>query len=156
AQSVTPYRYDTNTCTPPSGGSRCRATGDPTLRPMPIRVKQVRVAFYALEPAPPFGEQKSFPLGAYPLAEIVACVGEMDRASEDYRLPETMWGGETLCVFHEDGPQPLLGAYYRDNWAKALTEFKGEIEELPLRDGEALVDTSFAAFFPGDVVGIVR
>jgi hypothetical protein len=123
---------------------------------MAVRTKKLRVAFYALEPMSSFDDQREFPLGRYPLAAVIAAIGKLDPASEEYRLRDDLWGGETLCLFHDDGPQPLLGAYYRDNLARALTEYKGQVSEIPLRDGEALVDASFAVLFPEDVVGLVR
>lgn len=118
--------------------------------------RRLTVAFYAIEPMPVFDGLKTFAQGAYPLAEVLKIVQELDPAAEEYRIRDRLFGSETLCVLHEDGPQPVLGAYTRDNLAKALTEYKGEITELMLREGEALVDASYVAFFPSDVVGLVR
>jgi hypothetical protein len=118
--------------------------------------RQVAVSFYALGPMHPAEGQLSFTAGSYPLDAVQERIRKLDPASEEYRIRENLWGGETLCLLHEDGPQAVLGAYYRDNLAKAFTEYKGEITELALREGEALVDAAFAAFFPNDVVGLVR
>ena len=35
-------------------------------------------------------------------------IRNLDRESETYRIKDTLFGGETLCLLHEDGPQPLL------------------------------------------------
>lgn len=111
--------------------------------------------FYAVEPlAGPEG--RSFTRGAYPLSQVLDRLRRLDPAAEEYRIREDLFGGETLCLLHEDGPEPLLGVYYRDNLTRALTEYKGEVQELVLREGEAIVDAAYAAFFPGDVVGLVR
>lgn len=118
--------------------------------------RRLTVAFYALEPMPVFDGLKAFEPAGYPLAEVLDTVRKLDPAAETYRIRDKLFGSETMCVLHEDGPQPILGAYTRDNLAKALTEYKGEITELMLREGEALVDASYVAFFPLDVVGVVR
>lgn len=124
---------------------------------MPVVAKSLTVYFYVVEPMPTFGnELRSFNSGAYPIDDVLETIRRLDPAADDYRIQENLFGGETFCVVHDDGPQPVLGAYYRDNLARPLTEFKGEINELVLREGEALVDAAYASFFPGDVVGLVR
>ena len=115
--------------------------------------KRLNVYFYVIEPAPP---STTFVPGSYPLSEVVDRVRQLDPAAEDYRLKEDLWGGETLCLLHEDGPQMVLGAYYKDKLAKALTERKGLVRELELEDDEGLVDAAYGALFPSDVVGLVR
>lgn len=128
-----------------------------TLATVRARVKPLSVYFYALEPAPqPGGKGPTFRLGGYPLDEVLALIQSLDPAAEDYRIREGLFAGETFCLLHDDGPDPVLGCYYRDNLSKPLTEYKGEISELLLREGEALVDAAYAAFFQGDVVGLVR
>lgn len=122
---------------------------------MPVIAKSLTVYFYAIEPFPQAG-RRSFQSGAYPLDEVLDTIRRLDPAAEEYRLAETLYGGETFCLLHDDGPEPILGAYYRDDLVKPLTEYKGEINELLLREGEALVDAAYAAFFPGDVLGLVR
>jgi hypothetical protein len=119
--------------------------------------KTLTVYFYAIEPALRSGSDKpTFELGSYPLDTVLATIRSLNPAAEEYRIRDGLFAGETFCVLHEDGPQTVMGAYYRDNVSKPLTEYKGEINELFLRDGEALVDAAYAAFFPGDVVGLVR
>lgn len=119
--------------------------------------KSLTVYFYSIEPVSRFGgDGLTFELGAYPLDTVLNTIRTLDPASEEYRIRDGLFAGETFCVLHENGPKPIMGAYYRDNLSKPLTEYKGEINELFLRDGEALVDAAYAAFFPGDVVGLVR
>jgi hypothetical protein len=119
--------------------------------------KSLTVYFYSLEPVSYFeSEAKDFTLGSYPLQEVLDTITLADPSTESYRIKDDLFGGETFCLVHGDGPQPILGAYYRDNLARPIAEFKGEINELMLRDGEALVDAAYAAFFPNDVVGLVR
>lgn len=122
---------------------------------MPVVSKSLTVYFYAVEPFPRQG-MRDFRSASYPLSEVLKVIRKSDPTSEACRITEDLFGGETFCLLHEDGPQPILGAYYRDNLARPLTEYKGEINELLLREGEALVDAAYAAFFPGDVLGLVR
>lgn len=122
---------------------------------MPVVSKSLTVYFYAVEPFP-FQGMRDFASGAYPLNEVLDTIRKSDPTSEACRITENLFGGETFCLLHEDGPKSILGAYYRDNLARPLTEYKGEINELLLREGEALVDAAYAAFFPGDVLGLVR
>jgi hypothetical protein len=131
--------------------------GGSTLNAMAVINKSLTVYFYSLEPvAPVNGEGRPFELGSYPLAEVLDTITLADPASDTYRIREDLFGGETFCLVHADGPEPILGAYYRDNLARPIAEYKGEINELMMREGEALVDAAYAAFFPNDVVGLVR
>lgn len=123
---------------------------------MPVYQKSLTVYFYGLEPMGFFGGTKEFSPGEYPLDEVLDTIRKADPAEDSYRIREDLFGGETFCLVHDDGPQPILGAYYRDNLARPLAEYKGEITEVMLREGEALVDAAYAAFFPNDVVGLVR
>jgi hypothetical protein len=118
-------------------------------------VRSLTVYFYAIEPFP-LTDKRDFEAGSYPLESVLGSIRASDPATEEYRIRENLFGGETFCLVHDDGPEPILGAYYRDNLAAPLTEYKGEINELILRDGEALVDAAYMAFFPDDVVGLVR
>jgi hypothetical protein len=127
-----------------------------TLAAMAVHQRRMTVYFYAIEPAPPLGKAPTFDEGSYPLDHVLETILRLDPAAEEYRIKDGLFAGETFCVLHENGPQPVMGAYYRDNLSKPLTEYKGEINELFLRQGEALVDAAYAAFFPGDVVGLVR
>lgn len=147
-----PGRRLANICSPYTTLSHAT----PTLVNVKIVERKLTVAFYAVEPMPAFDGLKSFAQGAYPIAEVLDTVRGLDPAADTYRVSDKLFGSETLCVLHEDGPQSILGAYTRDNLAQALTEYKGEITELMLREGEALVDASYVAFFPLDVVGVVR
>lgn len=122
---------------------------------MPVVSKALTVYFYAIEPFSVNGT-RAFSSGSYPLNDVLAKISELDPAAEEYRIVESLFGGETFCLVHDKGPQPILGAYYRDNLARPLTEYKGQINELLLREGEALVDAAYAAFFPNDVIGLVR
>lgn len=119
---------------------------------MPLVTKDLTVYFYVLEPFP----QRTFEPRSYPLDKVAETIRALDPAADDYRIHDQLFGGELFCLFHEDGPEPLLGTYYKDTLNKALTEHKGVVKELELDDGEGLVDASYAAFFPNDVVGIVR
>lgn len=124
---------------------------------MPVYNKQLTVYFYALEPVLFFDDKaQEFPSGAFPLNEVLDTIRKSDPAEETYRIKEDIFGGETFCLVHDNGPQPILGAYYRDNLAVPLAEYKGEINQLMMREGEALVDAAYAAFLPHDVVGLVR
>lgn len=123
---------------------------------MATRPKDVGVSFYAIEPMHPFDEQKVFPSWKYPRKAVFKTIKDRDPAEDSYRITDTLLGGETLCLLHDNGPQPILGAYYRDNLARPLTEYKGQVSEMMLRDGEAPVNTSYMAFFPDDVVGLLR
>jgi hypothetical protein len=123
---------------------------------MATRVKEAHVHFYAIEPVPAFDRQQSFTSGHYPRKQVFETIRARDPAEESYRIADNLLGGETLCVLHEDGPEPILGAYFRDNLAKPLTEYKGQIAEAMLRDGEAPVNAAYLAYFPNDVVGLLR
>jgi hypothetical protein len=116
----------------------------------------VTVAFYAIEPMHALDGQGRFVSGAFPQKEVFKTIRRRDPAAPEYRITEDIFGGETLCLLHENGPEPILGAYYRDNLARPLTEYKGQIAEAMLRDGEAPVDAAYLAFFPNDTVGLVR
>lgn len=119
--------------------------------------RELTAHFYALEPvSPPDGNSQKFLSGAFPLSDVLGTIRDADPADASYRIVETLFGGETFCIVHDDGPEPILGAYYRDNLAHPLAEYKGEVNELMMREGEALVDATYAAFFPNDVVGLVR
>jgi hypothetical protein len=129
----------------------------PTLTAVAVHPKTLTVYFYGIEPGPDFGGgTPTFELGSYPLDSVLDTIRKLDPATEEYRIQDGLFAGETFCLLHDDGPQPVLGAYYRDNLSKPLTEYKGEINLLLLREGEALVDAAYAAFFPGDVLGLVR
>jgi hypothetical protein len=122
-----------------------------------VHTKKMTVYFYSIEPAPRFGgDHKTFEIGSFPLGEVLDAIRALDPASAEYRIQDNLFGGETFCMPHEDGPQLVLGAYYKDKLSRPLAEYKGEVSELYLRDGEALVDAAYAAFFPGDVMGLVR
>jgi hypothetical protein len=114
--------------------------------------RQLTVQFYAIEP----GFPATFLGAEYPLTRTLASIRQSDPATDEYRIKEDIFGGETLCLLHEDTRFPLLGAYYKDTLSMPMTEMKGQVEKLILRDGEGIVDSSFAAFFEDDVVGIVR
>ncbi|MGD9796164.1 MAG: hypothetical protein AB7V43_22085, partial [Acidimicrobiia bacterium] len=109
---------------------------------MAVHHKRLTVYFYAIEPMAEFGRgaSPSFEAGSYPLENVLKRIRKLDPATDEYRLKDDLFGGETFCLLHEDGPEPIMGAYYRDNLSKPLTEYKGEISELLLRDGEAVVD----------------
>ena len=123
---------------------------------MPRFPKELTVYFYRIEPLQGAKPDRQFIRGAFPLEEVLNRIDATDPSSEESRIPETLFGGETFCVLHDDGPTPVLGAYYRDNFSMPLAELKGEVKELILREGEAIVDSAYVAFFPGDVVGLVR
>jgi len=123
---------------------------------VPVKIRQASVAFYAIEPMPVSDGQRTFLSGAFPRDDVFDVIRNCDPAADDYRLREDLFGGETLCLLHEDGPEPVLGAYYRDNLGRLLTEYKGEVVEAMLRDGEAPVDAAYVAFFPNDTVGMLR
>lgn len=112
--------------------------------------------FYAIDPVPAVEQQQTFTPGRYPSTKVFEAIRTRDPAEESYRIPDNLLGGETLCILHENGPKPILGAYYRDNLAKPLTEYKGQIAEAMFRDGEAPVNAAYVAFFPDDVVGLLR
>jgi hypothetical protein len=132
--------------------SLCRASTSfrpcrSTLTTMPVVSKDLTVYFYVLEPFP----ERTFEVRAYPLDRVAQTIRALDPAAPDYRIRDRLFGGELFCLFHDDGPEPILGAYYKDTLAKALTECKGIVKELELDDGEGLVDAAYAAFFPDDV-----
>jgi hypothetical protein len=123
---------------------------------MARRQRQVRVSFFAIQPVPGMDGHPTFDLRRYPREETFDHVRCLDPADESYRIKEDMFGGEFLCLLHDNGSEAILGAYYRDNLGKLLTEYKGEISEVMLREGEAPVDASYMAFFPNDIVGLLR
>ena len=128
-----------------------------TVSWVPTKVRTVNVAFYTVEPAPTFEPSRTtFLAGHLPWEDLWATVRLRDAAAEDYRLKDHLWGGETLCLLHDNGPEPILGAYYKDNFGKLLTEYKGEVTEATLREGEGPVMSAYLASFPMDVVGLVR
>jgi hypothetical protein len=123
---------------------------------MATRIRDVNVSFYGIEPISAFDQQRTFAPGKFPLKKVFDTIRARDPAEDSYRISDTLLGGETLCLLHENGPKPILGAYYRDNLARPLTEYKGQIAEIMMRDGEAPVNAAYAAFFPDDVVGLLR
>ena len=125
----------------------------PTIDTMALVTKNVSVRFFLLEP---FGNPLPFGSGRYPRAEVFESLRGKDPADSSYRITEDLLGGETLCLLHDGGLGEVLGAYFKDLLNMPQTEYKGEVLELVLREGEALVDGSYAMFFPNDVVGIVR
>jgi hypothetical protein len=120
---------------------------------MTVVTKDVSVRFFLLEP---FGNPLPFEPGHYPRAEVFNALRRMDPAAPEYRIKEDLLGGETLCLIHDGSAGEILGAYFKDLLNLPQTEYKGEVLKLVLREGEALVDGSYAMFFPHDVVGIVR
>lgn len=114
--------------------------------------KTLTVYFYVVEPFP----EQTFAPGGYPQNDALYRIRQRDPAADDYRIKDRLFGGEMFCLLHEDGPQPVLGTYYKDMLARPQTERKGVVREIELEDGEGLVDVSYATFFPSDVVGIVR
>lgn len=123
---------------------------------MARRTRQVRVAFYAVQPLPGVDGHPTFELTNYPREATFEYIRSLDPVDETYRIKEDLFGGEFLCLLHDNGPETIVGAYYRDNLGRLLTEYKGEISEVMLRDGEAPVDASYLAFFPSDIVGLLR
>ena len=119
----------------------------------PPKARLIKVQFFGVQPSL---DEPHFVAGAFPLETVKACVLALDPAADDYRIESDLFGSGVLCLWHEDGPVALLGAYYKDMFSMPLTEYKGEIARLLLREGEGLVDASFAAFLPHDVVGLVR
>ncbi len=115
--------------------------------------KQVSVRFFLLEP---FGNPLPFKACCYPRDRVFAHLRTLDPAAESYRIKEDLFGGETLCLLHDGEHGDVLGAYYKDLLNLPQTEYKGELAELILRDGEAPVEGSYAMFFPHDVVGVIR
>jgi hypothetical protein len=93
--------------------------------------------------------------GSFPSDEVLATIRQLDLASGDYHVKTGLFATELFCMVHE-GPLPLVGAYSKDMWNAVLTELKGVIEEVEMREGEGVVDGAYAAFFPKSVVGIVR
>ena len=136
----------------PSPLLRCR-----TVNAVPTKVRDVNVAFYTVEPAPAFdASSATFAAGLFPWDDLWDTIRLKDAAAEEYRLKDHLWGGETLCLLHDNGPEPILGAYYKDNFGRLLTEYKGEVTEAMLREGEGPVMSAYMARFPKDVVGFVR
>src|SRR5665213_308308 len=112
--------------------------------------RNVTVSFYIAEPLDPPTWTVDFPAD-----EVLATMRELDLASGEYHVKNGLFATELFCTVHE-GAHPLVGAYSKDMWNAVLTEFKGAIEEIEMRDGEGIIDGSFAAFFPHSVVGLVR
>ena len=82
-------------------------------------------------------------------------VEAFDLATGEFHLKTNLFGSEMFCTVHH-GPVPLLAGYTKDNLAALETELKGTIEEIELREGEGVIDATYAAFFPNGVVGVVR
>jgi hypothetical protein len=74
-----------------------------------MRNKKMTVYFYSIEPAPRFaGDGKKFELGAFPRDEVLKTVRMLDPASDEYRIQDNLFGGETFCLLHEDGPELVV------------------------------------------------
>lgn len=121
---------------------------------MTVFDKQLMVAFYVLEPSEP---DPTWEAPGYPLDEVWKRISRLDPALDSYRIKEDLFGGETLCLLYEDGPKPLLGAFYKDKFQIPLTERKGEVREIVFDDDdEGIVDASYVMFFEEDLVGVIR
>ncbi len=150
-EAVTSRAQTTNVCSP-LASARASQTAR-TLYRVPAVSKSVTVRFYAIEPSAP---GNSFASGAYPQAEVLERIRSRDPAADDYRLKDNLWGNEIFCLLQENGDVPLLIAYYKDMWSRVFTEHKGQVQEIEMREGEGVVDASYCAFFPHDVLGVVR
>lgn len=114
--------------------------------------KTVTVNFFVVEPSA--GDTPTFTLD-FPADEVFDAIRLLDLASGEYHVKDGLFANEVFCLVHE-GPIPVLGAYNKDMYATVMTERKGELREVELDEGEGLVDASYAVFFPGSVVAIVR
>ena len=112
--------------------------------------RNVTVSFYIAEPTEP-----PTWVGDLPGDDVLAKIQTLDLASGEYHVKTGLFATELFCMVH-NGPLPLIGAYTKDMWNAVLTELKGVIEEVEMREGEGVVDGAYAAFFPNSVVGIVR
>lgn len=119
---------------------------------MSVFQRVVTVSFHVIEP---FGPENRW-TGEYPAAEVLSHIETLDLASGDYHLKRRLFGTEVFCAVHDDGPQPILASYTKDVWWAVMTERKGEISSIDMRDGEGPIDGAFAAFFEPSVVGIIR
>lgn len=114
--------------------------------------RNVTVSFYVVEPEDPW---KASWDGDFPREEVLAKIANLDLASGEFHVQTGLFGNELFCTVH-DGPLPLVGAYTKDKLNAVLTEYKGSIEEIAMREGEGVIDGTYAAFFPNSVVGVVR
>lgn len=119
---------------------------------MSIFQKTVTVSFYVVEPS--LGPEATFE-GEFPRCEVLDRVAGLDLASGEFHLKDGLFHSEMFCMVHE-GPFRLLGAYHKDLYAAVATEMKGEIREIPLSDGEGIVDATYVAFFPDSVAAVLR
>lgn len=87
--------------------------------------------------------------------EVFKAIKVLDYASGKYYMPARLLGNEVFCQV-EDGPLPILVGYTRDTLTDRLSERKGEVRRHELEEDAAWVDPAYSAFFPNDVVGIVR
>lgn len=113
--------------------------------------RPVTVTFHVAEPdsaAPSWTRE-------FPSAEVLDTVAAFDLATGDYHLQTTLFGNEVFCMVHE-GPVRLLASYTKDSLQAVLSEYKGTVEHIPMRDGEGILDAAYAAFFPNNVLGLVR
>lgn len=123
---------------------------------MATRHKRLQVAFYLVEPrfssdgSPP----PTFEEGHFPHEEVLDEIGSLDIASGDYYMETTLFD-QVVCFVHGSSSR-ILGAYSKDVMTAPMTEYKGELGVLPLRDDEGIVDPTFVAFFPNSVAGVLR
>lgn len=66
-------------------------------------MRAVYVSFYAIEPVPAFEKQQTFPSGQSPGQSAGDNPFLGDPPEETYRIPDNLYGGETLCLLHENG-----------------------------------------------------
>ncbi len=109
--------------------------------------RNVTVSFYIAEPVDPPTWSDNFPSD-----EVLSKIRGLDLASGDYHVKTGLFATELFCMVH-NVLLPLVGAYSKDMWNAVLTELKGVIEEVEMREGEGVVDGAYAAFFPNSVVG---
>lgn len=112
----------------------------------------VTVSFYVVEP---HIEHPGAWTGDYPADDMLDAVEKLDLASGLYHVQTNLFGNEVFCMV-EDGQQRMLSCFTKDSWNALQTEFKGQVEEVPLRDGEGWVEATYCTFFPQSVAAVVR
>jgi hypothetical protein len=110
----------------------------------------VRVSFHVID----VDTARSSWKPPFPSEDVLAAVRGFEFATGDFYMPSRL-GNQVFCQV-QDGPFPVVVGYTRDVWTERLSERKGEVRVHELEEDAAWVDPTYMAFFPNDVVGLVR
>lgn len=123
---------------------------------MPVFVRTYQVNFFEVEPLDRIGPARpTFEIGKFPADEVLDRIADLDLASGDFYVEESLTGRMTFGVVRE-GPLRILAAYTKDPYDTFETERKGEFIEHVMEDDMGVVEASFVGFFPNGVVAVMR